>query len=33
MRKAYFAPAAGENPFDQFMQQVEGWIKVNLSDN
>jgi hypothetical protein len=33
MRKAYFAPAAGENPFDQFLRQVEGWIKVKLSDN
>ncbi len=33
MRKAYFAPAAGEDPFGQFLRQVEGWIKVNLSDN
>jgi hypothetical protein len=33
MRKAYFVPAAGEHPFGQFLRQVEGWIKDNLSDN
>src|SRR5262249_38429560 len=33
MRKAYFAASLGENPFGQFLRQVEGWIKVNLSDN
>ena len=33
MRKAYFAPAAGEHPFGQFLLQMEGWIKDNLSDN
>jgi hypothetical protein len=33
MRKAYFASAPGEDPFGQFLRQVEGWMKINLSDN
>jgi hypothetical protein len=33
MRKAYFAPSPSEDPFGQFLRQVEGWIKVNLSEN
>lgn len=33
MRKAYFASASGEDPFGHFLRQVEGWMKVNLSDN
>jgi hypothetical protein len=33
MRKAYFAPEPGEDPFAGFLKQVEGWIKVNLVDN
>ncbi len=33
MRKACFAAPAGQDPFGQFLRQVEGWIKVNLSDN
>lgn len=33
MRKAYFAPAPGEDPFKQFLRNVEGWMKTNLSDN
>jgi hypothetical protein len=33
MRKACFAQAGSENPFDQFLHQMEGWIKVHLSDN
>jgi hypothetical protein len=33
MRKAYFAPEPGEDPFGGFLKQVEGWIKVNLVDN
>jgi len=33
MRKAYFAPAMSGDPFGQFLRQIEGWIKVNLSDN
>lgn len=33
MRKACFAPSAGEHSFGQFLRQVEGWMKVGLSDN
>ena len=33
MRKAYFAPLPGEDPFGQFLRQVQGWVKVSLSDN
>jgi hypothetical protein len=32
-RKAYFAAAPGEEPFSGFVRQIEGWIKVNLSEN
>ncbi len=33
MRKACFAASPSENPFGQFLQQVEGWMKATLSDN
>jgi hypothetical protein len=33
MRKAYFTPMPGEDPFNQFLRNVEGWMKVSLSDN
>jgi hypothetical protein len=33
MRKAYFTPRPGEDPFSQFLQNIEGWMKVSLSDN
>ena len=33
MRKACFTTGPGNNPFDQFLRQVEGWMKDNLSDN
>lgn len=33
MRKAYFAPMPGEDPFSHFLRNVEGWMKVSLSDN
>ncbi|MBI2988352.1 MAG: hypothetical protein HYY45_16415 [Deltaproteobacteria bacterium] len=33
MRKAYFAPEPGEDPFAGFLKQVEGWIKVNVKEN
>ena len=33
MRKAYFAPEPGEDPFAGFLRQIEGWIKVNLKEN
>ena len=32
-RKAYFSTAPGEDPFAGFVRQVEGWIKVNTTDN
>ena len=33
MRKAYFAPQAGQSPFADFLRQVHGWITDRLSDN
>jgi hypothetical protein len=33
MRKACFAPSGGDNPFGQFLRQVEGWMKIGLSQN
>ena len=33
MRKAYFVPEAGKDPFAGFLRQIEGWIKINVSDN
>ena len=33
MRKAYFAPQPGEDPFAGFLKQVEGWMKLNLTEN
>jgi hypothetical protein len=32
-RKAYFAAEPGEDPFAGFLRQVEGWIKVNITEN
>lgn len=32
-RKAYFAAEPGEDPFRGFLKQVEGWIKINLTEN
>ena len=32
-RKAYFAAPPGEDPFAGFLRQVEGWIKVNITEN
>jgi len=32
-RKAYFAAQPGEDPCAGFLRQVEGWIKVNLTEN
>ena len=32
-RKAYFAVEPGEDPFAGFLRQVEGWMKVNLTEN
>lgn len=33
MRKAFFAPAPGEDPFAGFLRRIEGWAEVNLSEN
>ena len=33
MRKAYFAQEAGKDPFAGFLKQIEGWIKVHLTEN
>lgn len=32
-RKAYFAAEPGEDPFAGFLRQIEGWMKVNLTEN
>jgi hypothetical protein len=32
-RKAYFAAEPGEDPFAGFLRHVEGWIKVNMTEN
>jgi hypothetical protein len=32
-RKAYFSTAAGEDPFAGFIRQIEGWMKVNITEN
>ncbi len=33
VRKACFASAPGEDPFAGFLRQIEGWMKVNLTEN
>ena len=33
MRKAYFAAEPGKEPFAGFLKQIEGWMKVNISEN
>ncbi len=33
MRKAHFGPSPRDNPFGQFLREVDGWIKTHLSDN
>jgi len=33
LRKAYFAPAPGEDPFADFLRQVEGWVRIGISNN
>lgn len=32
-RKAYFATQPGEDPFAGFLRQVDGWMKVNVTEN
>lgn len=33
MRKAYFTPDPGADPFAGFLRQIEGWIKINQTEN
>lgn len=33
VRMACFAAAPGEDPFAGFLRRIEGWMKVNLSEN
>lgn len=33
VRKAYFAPSPGADPFADFLYQVDGWMRTNLSNN
>lgn len=33
MRKAYFAPEPGEDPFAGWLKRVEGWMTTNLTEN
>jgi hypothetical protein len=33
VRMACFAAAPGEDPFAGFVRRIEGWMKVNLSEN
>jgi hypothetical protein len=33
LRKAYFAPAPGQDPFADFLRQLEGWVRVGISNN
>lgn len=33
LRKAYFARSAGEDPFADFLRQIEGWQRAGWSNN
>ena len=33
MRKCYFAPSPGEDPFAGFYRHVQGWVRDGLSNN
>jgi len=33
VRKAYFAPSPGADPFGEFLRQVDGWVRTGISDN
>ncbi len=33
LRKAYFAPSPTEDPFADFLRQIEGWRRHGISDN
>ncbi len=33
MHKTYFAASSKKDPFSGFLKQIEGWMKVNVTDN
>ncbi|HVN85072.1 MAG TPA: hypothetical protein VMW17_09530 [Candidatus Binatia bacterium] len=33
VRKAYFAPSPGSDPFAGFLKQVDGWVRTGISNN
>ncbi len=33
LRKAYFAPSPGEDPFADFLRQIDGWRRDGISEN
>jgi hypothetical protein len=33
LRKAYFAPSPGHDPFAEFLNQIEGWRRTVVSNN
>jgi hypothetical protein len=33
MRKAYFVPEPGEDPFAGFLRQIQGWVRISLVEN
>lgn len=33
MHKAYFVDSPGTDPFSGFLKQIEGWMRVNVTDN
>ena len=33
MRKVYFGPSPNNNPFGQFLRQIEGWVQTHWSNN
>lgn len=33
MRKVYFGPSPNDNPFGQFLRQIEGWVQTHWSNN
>jgi hypothetical protein len=33
MRKCYFAPSPGEDPFAGFYRQIQGWVRDGLTNN
>jgi len=33
MRKTYFVAAPGQDPFARFLRQIEGWMKIHVTEN